>query len=1394
MDINSERQHVLNKFPQKYRQHILDFSKNLTNLDVDILIFTARKAACFFHCLEYLRLWDPGNRVVTTDRLIDHDTSWIKGKRIAIIDEVIVSGTSLKRLAMTLTKAGASEITIHALFINKEWFVSDFFKNDVLSPSYIALDGPDAQALGTTIVRAFYGIPRPYSIDYPMSGRNTLGKYQTDSLAFLPGWRQTQIEEQWAYLNDRNTGDRLDFFRFEPDESTFKTLSVQIGIEVAYLSLVKVRTYGKWERTNESETYNFRVVPYLVLNEQTVTEVDAMFEQVVSACIEKNQSALTISCLSNKARLRLIQYIFASRLGKAWAKNLQDFGINVSFVEDQREISFIFPVSIHDAVAELCVSTKLQISLPPIKKSPISVTQDDLVSPKNSSLSTFQYLHLSKRFLSFYLDEEIPARQLAKKLGEKYFDQSTPDRLNRGLTVDELSDWAKSTSLNLSHKQLSTFVDIAVDSGIVVPITVERNHENGSKTISRAYRHGEETYILQRDLGLFHLMLTNVADDVNKKVNELGVTSTLARTNSLTKILLEKILVLFVRFAIAKSIFPRVYADSDDRDPSAVLVGIGYDLFGARVAVGVHKPTGLPYQNTFVKWLLDTRILHDRLDHGYEINASWPNPFSKPDKTQQSEIVQFSEVVASAVVHLVDKAGSTSASSKKMMKTVDRIFVTLTTCESEASTLMAIGAELRRFDKELEHLGVIETATIDLQKLVQEKSFVEVVMAALNSGFMKLTAYINDEAARNSRLVSEALTAKGKIYGAVWEDIWDAAKRDQSAATRDVLYAHLVGAVEVLLKGLLLTHWARSIALQDVGASRDRVAAALKSMHKKAVDLDELTCKAVGHDGLLTAVTRARRYHESFIKRVAQDRQGVYSKIVQEFAELRVLARDQFEWIDAVTADDGRIARLVEYDSVVVILLGIDERNWHDQIAQDYVALTSAAVHRFRSSSAGPRAYLKTQGADPGDGMFLMQPVRFRGELTILSFLAGEKRGITYLGYLIGECVKLTDSRRIPLSASVVLGLENSRKIHKNSKTGEVVMPTTARALVLAGQQLKPTAHVSITTICDSASKFDYLDALKKEVSISVKRNVQSTGAHDVDVSTAGGSFKVESFLINQGTEPRVQEVTSMNKRVGWVVIVEDEGAPLLFELEQLGIAVKTISRGDGKIIGESILPTADGSVTLRIFISSGQGNTPIGNLLSNIVTTETIQPSFIVVSGICCSLSNSESLTKVAIPTSVLDLQLGVVTNDGTHTRAAGPSLATKPLQLVKWYLMHKGKRKLSTPGQEIDQIKILDNAIMVADNLLLKVDDPNERHRVLARNYSDKAVAYDMETAGVVNWGQENPHFPAAVVIKGLSDFGYSNKTDDDNRTIAAKNAMKISLDFIRLSIEHTIDLNAK
>jgi len=768
MDINRARQQLLNRFPQRYRQHILDFATNLSSLDADVLIFTARKAACFFHCLEHLRLWSAGQRVITTDRLLDHDSAWLRGKRIAVIDEVIVSGTSLYRLKTALLDAGAAEVSIHALFINKDWFVDEFFADGSLANSYIELPGPDAQALGTTIVRAFQCLPRPYSIDYPMSGWVTQTERNIETLTALPGWTFSTVDEQWGPRDSSTNGQELEFFRLEPSRELHSELCSRIGAPASHVVLLKVRTYGRWEQTNQTRTYHFRVVPYVILEEQDAEAVDALFEELLGDLKTPDRQELLGSCTTGKARLRVVQYVLAARLARAWSEHCRAVGLRIPFVEDQRELSFVFPASVSPRLAALCELKPLAHPEGAMSVAVDSPTLAEELEDPSEGLSASQYLELCRIFLDLYLEEEIPERTRAKAEGVKYFANlemsGRGDRLTRGKTLPEILRLASNAGVEVTQKQLSIFVDLAVDSGVIVPITVTRASVHGRSTLTRAYRHGEETYIVQRDLGLFHAMLQTMAEDVFRILSEKNVRAPSFGQNRLGRILTEKALVLFVRYAIDQGIFPRVYADADDRSPGSQLIGIGYDMFGARVAIGEHKPTQLIAQNTFVNWLLKNGVLNPDAEDGYVVNTEWSNPFGVPDGSHVTNATRFASVLSSAVQSLISEIQGSQTEVKEVMKAIDRTFVTITTCESEASTLMAIGAELRRFDGELLSLGVCEGATVDIRVLVTADRFVRAVISAMNSGYLKVAAFIRAEAARNALELSKSMLKRDRVY------------------------------------------------------------------------------------------------------------------------------------------------------------------------------------------------------------------------------------------------------------------------------------------------------------------------------------------------------------------------------------------------------------------------------------------------------------------------------------------------------------------------------------------------------------------------------------------------------------------------------------------------------
>lgn len=1389
MDINRARQQLLNRFPQRYRQHILDFANNLSSIDADVLIFTARKAACFFHCLEHLRLWTPGSRLVTTDRLLDHDAGWIRGKKVAVIDEVIVSGSSLFRLHAALQVAQAAQVTIHALFVNKEWFVGEFFAEGTLANSYIELPGPDAQALGSTIVRAFQCLPRPYSIDYPMSGWVTLSSHHVDAITCIPDWTFSIADAQWGMRDGTASVEELEFFRFEPSRDTQTALCHRIDIDPRDVALLKVRTYGRWEVSGDRRTYHFRIVPYVILEERSTSEVEAIFSKLISTLDDVSRDELERSCRTGKSRLRVIQYVLSARLGRVWSGDCSEIGLRIPFVEDQRELSFVFPGTVAVRLAKLSdlvgAETTRQVR-PGLQR---GESDGDEFGATSQSLSADQYLSLTGIFLGLYLNEEIPERIRARKEGIAYFQNvessGRGDRLTRGKTLLEIRHSMAAVGLEISARQLSMFIDLGVDSGVIVPITVTRVSASGQPTLTRAYRHGEETYIVLRDLALFHAMLSTIAEEVSRVFTENQVAAKSFGQHRLGRIVAEKALVLFVRFAIEQGIFPRVYADADDRGADAQLIGVGYDMFGARVAIGDHKPTHLPTGNTFVSWLCKQDVLLVDGHDGYIVNSGWANPYGVPDAAHLTNATRFAAVLASAVGSVVQRTKAADTEQKAVMKAVDRTLVTITTCESEASTLKALGAELRRFDVELFGLGVSRGATLDIRSLVTAERFVKAVLSAMNSGYLKIAAFVRDEAARNARALSTDIAKRDRVYAGLWDDIWRAVSREQSGGAREPLLRHLRGAVSVLLRALLLVHYVRAAALAKGGASDETVKLADAALKAKLRQLAKLAVEARATQSACTvdlaqAMDEALDWFQKTSSAAPQRLSNLGNWAMNEMGRLRIRAREQYEWIDDVTADDGRIARLKEYDSILAIRTDITSETWQFRYAKDFAEIVTATINRFFRSNSGPRAYSQGSRATSGDhGDFYVPGAREFGGKMVISLLAEGRRGASWLGYVQASLMKLLTKANPDgpqyVSCVALLGLEDARRIYRNLDNGGFISPVTSKALMRVGHERNVETGTHYAVIVDGAAKEEYGSAFVKEASEALRRKLARKVLEDVIVPEAGGTFAIENLADG---EPVVSAAPTTD--VAWVLVVEDELSAVLKFLEQSGLEVSTSIRTDGIIVGEALISDEKGPIRLRIFISLRQGNTSIGNLLTNICTTENRAFKFIVVSGICCSFGGEESLRKVVLPVSVLDMQIWRKSNEGRTPRSEGQAMPMGAVQLIRWYLAIRDRK--ANP-----EIEISDNVTMVSDNDLLRVDGLTEEHRALASKYSDKAVAYDMETAGVANWAYQNPQLTTTVVIKGMSDLGMANKSDDENRLIAARNAIAVSLDFIRISSRH-------
>src|SRR5436853_4861991 len=100
------REKILSLFEDDISAALLEFGKDLAKIDADIFVFLARKSLCLYDLLLKLGV-PPVQRCVVSDRVLDMDLSPFKGRRVALIDDTLIVGTTVARTKRRLDDAGA---------------------------------------------------------------------------------------------------------------------------------------------------------------------------------------------------------------------------------------------------------------------------------------------------------------------------------------------------------------------------------------------------------------------------------------------------------------------------------------------------------------------------------------------------------------------------------------------------------------------------------------------------------------------------------------------------------------------------------------------------------------------------------------------------------------------------------------------------------------------------------------------------------------------------------------------------------------------------------------------------------------------------------------------------------------------------------------------------------------------------------------------------------------------------------------------------------------------------------------------------------------------------------------------------------------------------------------
>ncbi len=148
-------------FPGEFLGYVTKYSERIQNIlnEYEIVFFMARKAICFFEAMRYNGLLNiPSSCQVFSSRIVDYNVlDGFYGKRIAVIDDVVVKGESLHQILSVLNEHGLfADILVFARDINNNLQKSLLHFENYPFFSYIGLEQEDIYALNQC--RSFYAL------------------------------------------------------------------------------------------------------------------------------------------------------------------------------------------------------------------------------------------------------------------------------------------------------------------------------------------------------------------------------------------------------------------------------------------------------------------------------------------------------------------------------------------------------------------------------------------------------------------------------------------------------------------------------------------------------------------------------------------------------------------------------------------------------------------------------------------------------------------------------------------------------------------------------------------------------------------------------------------------------------------------------------------------------------------------------------------------------------------------------------------------------------------------------------------------------------------------------------------------------------------------------------
>ena len=532
--------------------------------EYDVAIFMARKAICFYEALKDNGEVTNSNCRVVSGRIVYYNTlKSYKNKRIAVIDDVVVRGNSINRVATTLKDYGiiadyyvaACELRFQTEFENTYSLSIEAHTTYSLNEIY-HFSGLITQYIEASM-RTFNVDSPIYDVTNPSEDVNSI--LDDSGAVHLTSGLQEKfgIESRSIYF----------MYACTPESKT------KID-EVLCNSIIKIRFYNNDERTI--------AVPFVLLPACDRDTLEDLYQLIESPELDD-----LISCIyprrTEENKYKLISYFLSDALFYCFAKRF-----SLDYKRDYLNDILQFDKNLDDINSDSInkVLRNLMLQTVNYKSSFSNYIFTDYIS------SAYQFV--AERDLGEQTYEDASGNVFGATLNEP------EGKLGAiAFSFTDIYEWIdKRNKDNIdSFLYASSVIDVFVDMGLIVPAILH----TPDNLILRAYKMGEYSKLTRDQVNAFLNMLKTYQKIVDR---------------DLRKIELEKLCVLFFKSLIKSGTFAEKVRFEDG------VYSIAYSFYGPRLSTSNERYT-VSKDSAFITDFVDNDAIQE-INGRYRVLVSRP--------------------------------------------------------------------------------------------------------------------------------------------------------------------------------------------------------------------------------------------------------------------------------------------------------------------------------------------------------------------------------------------------------------------------------------------------------------------------------------------------------------------------------------------------------------------------------------------------------------------------------------------------------------------------------------------------------------------------------------------------------------------------------------------------